>query len=81
MKAVKANKQYTINTAEKQSYLAQGYDIIDDDGAVIERSPQAAVPYFEYERLLNENTALKTELTRLKAERKRKKGEADVPES
>lgn len=81
MKAIKANKQYTISENEKNSYLAQGYDILDDDGAVIERSLQAAVSYSEYEKLLNENTALKAELNSLKAERKRKKGEADVPES
>lgn len=81
MKAVKANKQYTINETEKPSYLAQGYDILDDNGTVIERSPQASVSYSEYEKLLNENTALKAELNSLKAERKRKRGEADVPES
>lgn len=78
MKAVKANKQYTINETEKSSYLAQGYDILDDDGAVIERSPQAAVSYSEYEKLLNENAALKAENERLKAEGKKKKGEANV---
>lgn len=81
MKAVKSNKQYTISETEKPSYLAQGYDILDDDGIVIERSPQASVSYSEYEKLLNENTALKAELNSLKAERKRKRGEADVPES
>ena len=32
MVAVKANKQYTITEAEKKSYLAQGYDIIGDNG-------------------------------------------------
>ena len=37
MKAFKANKQYTITEAEKAGYLAQGYDIIDDTGAVVER--------------------------------------------
>lgn len=73
MKAVKANKQYTISETEKSSYLAQGYDILDDDGAVIERSPQAAVSYSEYEKLLNENVALKAEIERLKAEGKKKK--------
>ena len=30
MKAVKANKQYTIAETEKAAYLAQGYDIIDE---------------------------------------------------
>ena len=78
MKAVKANKQYTINETEKPSYLAQGYDILEDDGTVIERSPQATVPYSEYEKLLNENAALKAESERLKAEGKKKKGAANV---
>lgn len=85
MKAVKANKQYTISETEKSSYLAQGYDILDDDGTVIERSPQATVLYSEYEKLLNENAALKTEIEqlkaeieRLKAEGKKKKGETNV---
>lgn len=71
MKAVKANKQYTITENEKKSYLAQGFDIIDDDGT-IEHSPQATVSYSEYEKLLNENLALKSENEQLK---KRKKGE------
>lgn len=78
MKAVKANKQYTISETEKPSYLAQGYDILDDDGTVIERSPQAAVSYSEYEKLLNENAALKAENERLRSEGKKKKGEANV---
>lgn len=71
MRAVKANKQYTITENEKKSYLAQGFDIIDDDGTV-EHSPQATVSYSEYEKLLNENLALKSENEQLK---KRKKGE------
>lgn len=75
MKAVKANKQYTITEAEKASYLAQGYDILDDNGAVAEHSPQAAVTYSEYEKLLNENAALKAENEQLKADGKKKKGE------
>lgn len=67
IKAVKANKQYTIDETAKASYLAQGFDIIDDSGAVIERSPQAAVPYSDYEQLLEENEALKLENEKLKS--------------
>lgn len=69
MKAVKANKQYTITENEKKSYLAQGFDIIDDNGTV-EHSPQATVSYSEYEKLLNENFALKSENEQLKKRRK-----------
>ena len=67
MVAIKANKQYTITEAEKKSYLAQGYDIIGDNGAV-EHSPQATVPYAEYEKL-------RDELAQVRAA-KTKKGEA-----
>lgn len=71
MKAVKANKQYTITETEKKSYLAQGFDIIEDDGTV-EHSPQATVSYSEYEKLLNENLSLKSENERLKSNKSRK---------
>ena len=66
MVAVKANKQYTITEAEKKSYLAQGYDIIGDNGAV-EHSPQATVPYAEYEKAQAEIAKLRDELAQIKA--------------
>lgn len=74
MVAVKANKQYTITEAEKKSYLAQGYDIIGDNGAV-EHSPQATVPYAEYEKAQAEISKLREELAQAKTA-KAKKGEA-----
>lgn len=75
MKAVKANKQYTIAETEKAAYLAQGYDIIDDSGVVVEHSPQATVTYSEYEKVLNENVTLRAELEKSKSDSRRKKGE------
>lgn len=67
MVAVKANKQYTITEAEKKSYLAQGYDIIGDNGAV-EHSPQATVPYAEYEKAQAEIAKPREELAQAQAE-------------
>ncbi len=76
MVAVKANKQYTITEAEKKSYLAQGYDIIGDNGAV-EHSPQATVPYAEFEKAQAEIAKLREELAQAQAQAaKTKKGEA-----
>nr|UWH96874.1 MAG: hypothetical protein [Bacteriophage sp.] len=72
MKAVKANKQYSIGAAEKASYLAQGFDIIDDNGVIIERSPQSTVPYAKYKEQLDENNRLKAELKQLKSDGKKK---------
>ena len=37
MKAIKANKIYSITETSKESYLAQGFDIADDKGKVVER--------------------------------------------
>ncbi len=66
MKAIKANKIYTIDEASKDAYLAQGYDIADDDGNVVERSPQSTVKYSEYEKVIAENKKLKAQVAKLK---------------
>ena len=66
MKAIKANKVYTINDTEKASYLAQGYDITDDKGEMIEKSPQSTVSQEAYSKLELENKKLKSELAKLK---------------
>lgn len=66
MKAVKNNKVYTIDETSKESYLAQGYDIVDESGKVIERSPQSTVKYSEYEKVIAENKKLKAQVAKLK---------------
>ena len=59
MKAVKENKVYKIGEQQKGSYLAQGFDITDDKGKIIERSPKSTVPYVEYKKVLDELETLK----------------------
>lgn len=54
MLAVKANKVYKVDEVSKKSYLAQGYDITDDKGNVIEHSPKSTVPYVQYEKVLKQ---------------------------
>lgn len=68
MKAVKANKIYTVDEISKAAYLSQGFDITDNEGNVIERSSSGTVSYAEYERLLKENAALKAEVKKKKGE-------------
>lgn len=53
MKAIKENKVYTVDEVSKESYLARGFDICDDEGNVIERSPSASVSRAEYDELLD----------------------------
>lgn len=77
MKAVKNNKVYTIDETSKSAYLAQGFDITDDDGSVIERSPSRTVSHEEYSKVISENKTLSGENKKLKAEiKKLKKNEA-----
>lgn len=72
MKAVKANKEYRVTEANKQFYLNDGYDIIDDKGNVIEYSPKKTIKYSEYQKLKKEleeansvNTELKKQVEKL----------------
>lgn len=59
MKAVKANKEYTIAEQEQKRYIADGYDIVDDKGIAYGRGK--TVPYEQYKKVLDELNALKTE--------------------
>lgn len=64
MKAIKENKVYTIDETSKKSYLAQGFDIADDNFNIIEHSPTATVPYAEYAKVKNELEELKAQKAR-----------------
>ncbi len=68
MKAIKDNKVYTVDETTKDAYLAQGFNITDDNGKVIERSPSSSVSYEAYSKVVAENKALKAEIKKLKAE-------------
>jgi len=70
MKAIKGNKVYTVDELSKKDYLAQGYDITDDNFNVMERSPTATVPYREYEKAVQEAEKLRAELEALKKQKK-----------
>lgn len=74
-KAVKANKEYTINADMKQRYLDDGYDICNDKGEVIEHSPKKKIEYGKYAALVKENEKLKKEISKLKKGTSGKKGE------
>lgn len=66
MKAVKDNKIYKVNEVSKSVYLSQGFDIVDDNGNIVESSKAKTVPYDDYEKLLVENKKLKAENAKLK---------------
>ncbi len=59
MRAVKANKQYVISEFEKNRYVAEGYDITDDEGNILEYGKGKSVSYEKYKKVLDELDALK----------------------
>lgn len=65
MKVRKANKILTISEENKKTFLARGYDVINDKGEVVERNTKA-VTLAEYQALKAENEALKAEIAKLK---------------
>lgn len=75
MKANKENKVYTITDAEKDFYVKQGFDILDDKGNIIEHGAGKKVDVEEYQALKAEKEKLEKENKKLKDEIKElKKG-------
>lgn len=75
MKASKGNKVYTIDETLKSSYQAQGYDILDDEGNIIQYGAGKTVSYEEYKSLEEKSIKLEEENKKLKDEiKKLKKG-------
>ena len=62
MRAVKENKEYTIEESQQGFYLAQGFDIYGDDGGLLEAARGKTVPYDEYAALQEKLEALEAEL-------------------
>ena len=81
MRAVKGNKEYTIDESQQKSYQDAGFDIVGDDGRITAYGRGKTEPYDEYmkavkeiEHLQNiaaerytENEALKAEIAALQA--------------
>lgn len=67
MKAVRGNKEYTIDESQKKEYQDRGYDIIDDNGMVSAHGRGKTVPYDKYEEKVRENNALKEQLAEMTA--------------
>ena len=69
MTARKDNKVYTVSEIEIESYLSMEYDIFDEEGKLLKRSPKATVPYSEYEQVVKERDELKSQLEKVKGDK------------
>lgn len=66
----KGNRVLTIPVTQKESYLSQGYNMIDQSGNVIEYATSGAtVSVAEYQKVLQENEKLKAENHKLRQQR------------
>lgn len=54
MKAVKGNKEYTINEASQKGYQDMGFDILNEDGKVIAYGRGKTVTYDEHMKAVRE---------------------------
>ncbi|MEF9917685.1 MAG: hypothetical protein RR310_07265 [Eubacterium sp.] len=59
MKAVKANKVYTIGETQKETYLKDGFDVYGNDGELVEYGHGKTIPYEMYKEVLDELNRLK----------------------
>ena len=70
MTAEKENKVYTITEEQKATYLAEGFDIRDDEGNIIAYGAGKTVAYEEYMALKKENEELRAKITELETQEK-----------
>lgn len=68
MRAVKKNKEYMINDAQKQDYQKMGYDIMDDEGNVVGFAYGKTVPYETYMDVVKEKENLQKQVEDYKKE-------------
>lgn len=66
--AVRGNKQLKIDEKETGTYLALGYDIAKAEGnklEIIKHSANKTVPFAQFEKVQDENDALKEQVKTL----------------
>lgn len=65
MLAKKLNRVYTIDEADKDKYLKNGFDIINEKGEVVENAATKTITYSEHTKIVEE---LKAEIEAVKAD-------------
>lgn len=68
MRAVKGNKEYTIDETQQKGYQDSGFDILDDEGKVIAYGRGKTVPYGDYMKAVKEIERFHKRIAELEAE-------------
>ena len=66
MKAVKANRVYTITEAEQKRFISEGYDIYDDGGNCIAYGAGKTVPYGKFRKVVDQLARQEAEIEDLR---------------
>lgn len=66
MKAIKGNKVYIVNKQTKDSYIKAGFDIVNDEGKVIQYGAGKTVSMDEYNKLKDKCKELEKEVENYK---------------
>lgn len=77
MKASKDNKVYTIDITQKEYYIAQGYDISDEEGNILEYGVGKSVSYKEHKELKEKYVELEEKYKSIEKENKKLKKEIE----
>lgn len=77
MKASKDNKVYTIDITQKEYYIAQGYDISDDEGNILDYGAGKSVSYKEHKELKEKYAKLEEKYSSIEKENKKLKKEIE----
>jgi hypothetical protein len=72
VRAVKENKEYTIEESQKGFYLGQGFDIFNDAGDLVEAGAGKTVSYEEYAALQKKLEDLEADLQKAQPQGKGK---------
>ena len=68
MKAIKANRVYTITDVDVERFRKEGYDIYNDSGEIVKYGAGKTVSYEKYLELLNDYEALMEENAEMRSE-------------
>ena len=67
MRAVKGNREYTIDETQQKGYQDMGFDILDEDGKVVAYGRGKTVSYEEHVKAIREIEKLRARIAELEA--------------
>lgn len=80
MKAIKDNKEYTVTNESKQHYIDTGFDIVDDNGDIIEYGRGKTVSLEDHNKALERIKELEAKLKASAKQESKTDKEEEKPE-